>query len=191
MINIYKYIDKSLKKFFSMLILLIITVGAISSLISDSKIAPDVLSSVDQNPIASTSEYKWYEIEKVVDGDTVKLVGLGTVRLIGVDTPETVHPTKQVECYGKEATAKMKEFVTKTKVRMEYDDTQDITDKYGRYLVYLYTQDNTFINLELIKQGYAHEYTYSTKYKYQTDFKQAQNYAKDNMLGLWGNICVK
>lgn len=127
-----------------------------------------------------------YSVTDVVDGDTIKVSEIGTIRLIGVDTPETVDPRKEVQCFGIEASNKTKEFLTNKNVKLEYDLTQGMTDKYGRTLAYVYREDGLFINLELIKQGYAHEYTYSVPYKYQTEFKQAQANAKALSLGLWG-----
>lgn len=199
--NFFK-IDKSLRKFFLMSISLLLLAVFISFYEGVDKVKPEVLSSIQSTEIVNDidnfeknianlniEDQQWYEVEKVIDGDTIKLKGLGTVRLIGVDTPETVHPKKQVECFGIEASNKMKEVVNGKKVRVELDKSQGEKDKYGRYLVYLYTSDNKFVNLDLIREGYAYEYTYSGKYKYQTEFKLAQTYAKDNFLGLWGSRC--
>lgn len=192
-------IDKTLRKFLLMSISLLLLSGFISFYESINDVEPEVLSSIDDSEIVNNGENvsvnweennrEWYEVEKVVDGDTVRLKEIGTVRLIGVDTPETVHPTKKVECFGIEASNKMKEIVDGNKVRIELDKTQGEKDRYGRYLVYLFTFDNTFVNLDLIREGYAYEYTYSSNYKYQTEFKAAQTYAKENLLGLWGSKC--
>lgn len=194
--------DKTLRKFLLMSISLLLVSGFISFYESVNNVKPEVLSSIQGTEIVNDidnidenivnleiEDEQWYAVEKVVDGDTVRLKELGTVRLIGVDTPETVHPNKEVECFGIEASNKMKEMVSGNKVRIELDKTQGEKDKYGRYLVYLYTFDNTFVNLDLIREGYAYEYTYSNKYKYQTEFKAAQTYAKENLLGLWGSVC--
>jgi micrococcal nuclease len=134
------------------------------------------------------SQYTYYSITDVVDGDTVKININGiieTLRLIGLDTPETVDPRKEVQCFGKEASNKGKELLTGKKVRIEKDSTQGDKDKYGRTLAYIYTESGIFYNKYMIEQGYAHEYTYNSAYKYQAEFKQAQKTAEANKVGLW------
>ncbi len=143
-------------------------------------------------PVTSTTnptpQYAYYSVTSVVDGDTVKVSVNGTVetlRLIGMDTPETVDPRKPVQCFGKEASNKAKELLVGTKVRLEKDPTQGELDKYGRTLAYVYREDGLFYNKYMIEQGYAHEYTYNTPYKYQVEFKAAQKSAQENQRGLW------
>lgn len=134
------------------------------------------------------SQYTYYSVTDVVDGDTLKVNINGTVetlRLIGLDTPETVDPRKEVQCFGKEASNKAKELLTGKKIRLEKDATQGDKDKYGRTLAYIYTEGGIFYNKYMIEQGYAHEYTYNTPYKYQAEFKQAQKIAEANKVGLW------
>lgn len=136
-----------------------------------------------------------YRVMKVVDGDTIQVSETGkaddveTVRFIGINTPETVDPRKEVECFGHEASNKTKELLTNTNVFLESDDTQDDRDKYGRLLRYVILENNTNVNQFLIQEGYAYEYTYKFAYKYQSDFKAAQTYAKENGKGLWGEGC--
>lgn len=143
-------------------------------------------------PVISTTnpapQYAYYSVTSVVDGDTIKVNINGTVetlRLIGMDTPETVDPRKLVQCFGKEASNKAKELLVGTKVRLEKDSTQGELDKYGRTLAYVYREDGLFYNKYMIEQGYAHEYTYNTPYKYQVEFKAAQKSAQENQRGLW------
>lgn len=143
-------------------------------------------------PVTSTTkptpQYTFYSVTSVVDGDTIKVNINGTVetlRLIGMDTPETVDPRKPVQCFGKEASGKAKELLVGTKVRLEKDSTQGELDKYGRTLAYIYREDGLFYNKYMIEQGYAHEYTYNTPYKYQAEFKAAQKSAQENLRGLW------
>lgn len=128
-----------------------------------------------------------YFVTSVVDGDTIKVSEIGTIRLIGVDTPETVDPRKEIQCFGIEASNKTKELLNGYRVRLEIDSSQGTQDKYGRTLAYVFREDGLFINLELIKQGYAYEYTYSIPYKYQKDFKNAQQNAKSLNIGLWSS----
>lgn len=139
-------------------------------------------------PANATPQFQYYAVTSVVDGDTVKVNINGTVetlRLIGMDTPETVDPRKPVQCFGKEASNKAKELLIGTKVRLEKDPTQGELDKYGRTLAYIYREDGLFYNKYMIEQGYAHEYTYNTPYKYQAEFKAAQKSAQENLRGLW------
>ncbi len=153
---------------------------------------------IDQTPIedtqvsgvtSTTDEGKEYLVTKVVDGDTIKIEGIGTIRLIGIDTPETVDPRKEVQCYGVEASNKAKELLENKYVKLEYDQSQGETDKYGRILAYVYMEDGKMFNELMIEEGFAHEYTYNTPYKYQKEFKELEQYAKDQELGLWGPIC--
>ena len=119
---------------------------------------------------------------RVVDGDTVVVEGIGKIRLIGVDTPETVHPRKPVEYYGKEASAFTKRMVEGKKVRLEYDWQRK--DRYGRVLAYVYLEDGTFLNAEIIKQGYGHAYT-KYPFKYLEQFRKYEKEARENKRGLW------
>lgn len=141
----------------------------------------------------STTSSQFYSIVSVVDGDTIKINVDGnteTFRLIGMDTPETVDPRKDVQCFGVEASNKAKELLSGKKVRIETDTTQGTYDKYNRLLGYVYLESGLFYNKYMIEQGYAHEYTYNTPYKYQTEFKNAQKEAQANKAGLWSpNTC--
>jgi len=136
------------------------------------------------------SQYTYYSVTSVVDGDTIKISMSGkevTLRLIGMDTPETVDPRKPVQCFGKEASNKAKELLSGKKVRIEMDSSQGELDKYGRTLAYVFRDDGIFYNKYMIEQGYAHEYTYNTPYKYQAEFKLAQKSAQSSQLGLWSS----
>ncbi len=144
-------------------------------------------------PTYQVHEEKYYSVVKVIDGDTVNINKDGeivTLRLIGLDTPETVHPSKPVECFGKEASDFAKEMLTGKQVRIEMDSSQGTYGKYGRTLAYVYLKDGTHFNKYMIKEGYGYEYTYDLPYKYQAEFKQAQKEAQANKRGLWApNVC--
>ncbi len=144
----------------------------------------------------------YYKVTRVIDGDTLEIdfdigdtkgslasdtsiTGIHKIRLIGINTPETVDPRRPVQCYGQEASAHMKSLIEGDYVQLEYDNTQDQYDKYGRVLAYIYTQDGQMINKKMIADGYAYEYTYNTPYKYRTDFKAAQTIAQREGRGLW------
>lgn len=129
----------------------------------------------------------FYLCTRVVDGDTIIVKMNGTeerVRLIGVDTPETVHPVKPVEYFGKAASAFTKQMAEGKKVRLEYDWQKK--DKYGRLLAYVYLEDGIFLNAEIIKQGYGFAYT-RFPFKYLDDFRKYEREARENIRGLWGN----
>ena len=122
-------------------------------------------------------------VERVVDGDTIIVEGVGRVRLIGVDTPETVHPNRPVEFFGKEASAFAKRLLEGKRVRLEYD--QERHDRYGRTLAYVYLDDGTFVNAEIIRRGYGHAYT-RFPFRHIEAFREFEREARDNRRGLWG-----
>lgn len=129
-------------------------------------------------------------VVRVIDGDTIVAALDGknrTVRLLGIDTPEVVDPRKPVQCFGREASNRAKELLNGRQVKLESDQTQGDMDKYKRLLRYVYLQDGTLINELLIKEGYAHEYTYKIPYVRQKAFKDAQRYARENKKGLWAD----
>lgn len=131
-----------------------------------------------------------YLVTRIVDGDTIKVLMDGTIktiRLIGVDTPETVDPRKPVECFGVEASKKMSELLLNQKVVLEDDPSQGDKDKYRRLLRYVFLTDGTLVNEILIQKGFAYEYTYDLPYKYQSEFKTAQQSAQQNKRGLWSD----
>ncbi|OGZ80578.1 MAG: hypothetical protein A2360_02830, partial [Candidatus Staskawiczbacteria bacterium RIFOXYB1_FULL_32_11] len=142
----------------------------------------------ESKDLLANSDKKLYSVVKVIDGDTISVNIDGrveTLRLIGINTPETVDPRKPVECFGKEASDKAKELLTGKKVYLEADNTQGERDKYSRLLRYVWLEDGTFFNKKMISDGYAYEYTYDTIYKYQTEFKQAEIEARTTKKGLW------
>ncbi len=127
-------------------------------------------------------EEKTYLVTKVIDGDTITIEGGEVIRYIGIDTPETVHPSKPVECFGKEASSKNKELVDGKRVKLGKDVSE--TDRYGRLLRYVWVGD-IFVNDYLVRQGYAYAYTYPPDVKYSEQFVQAQQEARENNRGLW------
>lgn len=146
-----------------------------------------VLADASEEPAALSETF--YPVERVIDGDTIVVTIDGvneTVRMIGVDTPETVHPSKPVECFGREASARAKEWLEGREVKLVIDDSQGKHDKYRRLLAYVYRDDGLFVNKELIAQGYAYEYKYNAPYTHEQEFKQAEEAARLNGLGLWG-----
>lgn len=125
----------------------------------------------------------------VIDGDTVEIaVGGRTehVRLIGIDTPETVHPTKPVECFGPESSARLAELLP---VGTEVDLARDVEerDRYGRLLAYLLRHhDALFVNLTLVAEGYAAVLPLPPNTVFADDFAAAEAAARSAGLGRWG-----
>ena len=158
----------------------------IEDVAEESDVEDDIVKNQQPPPKAETTEY--YQVVKVVDGDTVDLNIDGKterIRLIGIDTPETVDPRKPVECFGTEASNKAKELLSGKRVALEKDQSQGDRDVYGRLLGYIVFENGGNFNKLMIEQGYAHEYTYNTPYKYQAEFKASQKLAQANQSGLW------
>lgn len=128
-------------------------------------------------------------VVSVADGDTVEVRINGhkeKVRLIGVDTPETVHPTKPVGCYGPEASTFTKHLLPPgTKVRLVRD--AEARDYYNRLLAYVYrSSDDYFVNLELVRLGYGVPLNIEPNSAHRQEFVDAAFTAQQAQLGLWG-----
>ena len=139
--------------------------------------------------IISIDPEKFYPVAYVKDGDTF-IVKIGrheaAVRMLGIDTPETVDPRKPVQCYGKEASDETKSLLTGQSVRLMLNPNREEKDKYGRYLAYVYREDKMFVNKFLLENGYAHEYTFGSPYMFQKEFREVESQAKVVGKGLWG-----
>lgn len=156
---------------------------------------------ITQTPTLSPSQMQSHNVNltnnqeakviRVVDGDTLTVTVDGkteTVRVIGIDTPETLDPRKPVQCFGKEASDKAKSLLTNQIVQLESDPTQDERDKYQRLLRFVWLNNNTTdFGKQMIIDGYAHEYTYNTPYKYQAEYKKANTEAMNAKRGLWAD----
>jgi micrococcal nuclease len=135
-------------------------------------------------------------VTRVTDGDTVQVTVAGekrTVRLLGVDTPETVHPKKPVQFYGKEASNFTKNNLANKTVWLEYDVAP--LDRYNRHLAYVWlTKPGSgessirrgMFNAQLLLQGYGKVMTIQPNSKYADLFKKFQEEARTKKRGLWG-----
>jgi micrococcal nuclease len=156
--------------------------------------------SVTRSPSVPLPQGADATVTRVVDGDTimVRLDGRDTtVRLIGVDTPETKDPRKPVQCFGREASARTKALLPEgTAVRIAYDVERN--DRYGRTLGYVYRRDTnrdgnrdrdatgSFVNAALVRDGFASVYTYPPNVAHADEFVALQREARDAGRGLWG-----
>lgn len=127
---------------------------------------------------------------RVVDGDTAwfefELAGVLTansVRFLHVDTPETVHPNQPVQFYGPEASAFTTEALLDQEVFLEFD--KRMTDRFGRFLAFVWLPDGTLFNLRLVELGYAEALVIRPNRKYEELFWQAHREAHDRKAGLW------
>lgn len=130
------------------------------------------------------------EFSDCVDGDTAKFIYKNeeiTARFLAIDTPETKHPTKGVEPYGKEASeytcSKLKEA---EEIKLEYDNDSDEKDKYDRHLVWVFV-DGELLQKKLISKGFASVAYLYGDYKYTEELESAEQDAEDNKLGIWSN----
>lgn len=171
--------------FLNGIVLFIIGLGGLFAFIP-SIMAPSIA------PVSATTTQSvaYYPVARVVDGDTIVVDMRGVrekVRLIGINTPETVDPRRPVECFGKQASDAARHLLAGQKVRLETDPSQSKRDKYGRLLAYIFLPDGINMNQRMIAEGYAYEYTYDVPYKYQKEFKQAQRDAEMQHKGLWAD----
>jgi micrococcal nuclease len=138
-----------------------------------------------QVPPAEFLEEGTYRVERVIDGDTLVLVNHARVRLIGADTPETVHPNHPVEPWGPEATRFTERFVAKGEVQLEFDGPRK--DKYKRFLAHVWVDDQ-MLSEELIRAGLA---TAETRYRYSSAVKarllRAEAKARAAGRGIWSD----
>jgi endonuclease YncB( thermonuclease family) len=137
-------------------------------------------------PLIKINSKHTVKVIRVVDGDTIEVRfsngAIAKVRLIGVNTPETVAPNRPVERYGKEASNYTKKRLTNKTVTLEFD--VGIKDKYGRLLAYVWIGKELY-NETLVKEGYARVMTIQPNVKYQERFIKAERAARQAKKGLW------
>jgi micrococcal nuclease len=125
-------------------------------------------------------------VVRVIDGDTIVVTGGTRIRLIGIDTPETVDPSSPLECFGPEASRYATEMLPiGARIRLVYDVER--LDHFGRTLAYVYKlDDGVFVNLALARDGYAVQATFPPNVAHAEEFRAAVGEARDADLGLWG-----
>jgi micrococcal nuclease len=148
-------------------------------------------------PFGKSYNYTDILVKKVIDGDTLQLESGERVRLIGIDTPEMHESNKlyrdsqrtkeditTIQKLGKRAYEVTKKLVEGKRVSLEFDVEK--YDKYKRLLAYVYLKDGTFVNAEIVKQGYASLMTIPPNVKYADLFLKLYREARENRRGLWG-----
>ncbi len=138
-------------------------------------------------PVASQGDSTTVQVVRVIDGDTIQVCCIAgqreKVRYIGINTPETKHPSKGVEYFGKEASEANRELVDGKSVSLEFDVQQ--RDRYKRLLAYVYLKDGTFVNAWLVERGYAQVMTVPPNVKYQKLFLKLERQVREARRGLW------
>jgi len=142
----------------------------------------------EEKAASATAGLTAVTLYRVVDGDTVHVMDSDNntlkLRLLLIDTPETVHPNKPVEAFGPEASARMTELLSSAEeLHIEYDQG-DQTDHYGRHLVYLYA-DGVSVHEIMLEEGLARDGYIYEQQRYLNDFRTSEQYAKDKQLGIW------
>jgi endonuclease YncB( thermonuclease family) len=188
--------NKSLRKlFFATLMLVLATLACGGGGGKATPIPPPTLTSIPEEPSSPptpveptppASDLVEAQVTRVVDGDTIHVLIDGAeyrLRYIGIDTPETKHPTLGVEPFGPEASQANSELVEGKTVWLEKDVSE--TDRYGRLLRYVYV-DDLMVNEELLRRGLARVATFPPDVKYVDRFLEIQRAAQEGSLGMWG-----
>ena len=151
------------------------------------------LSNVNNKLANDSRETKKIKVDlvKCIDGDTAKFKmadgSIKTARFLAIDTPESVHPTKAVEAYGKEASEFTCNLLTKANsIKIEYDKASDKTDKYGRLLVWVYA-DNKLVQEMLLREGLAKVAYLYADYEYTSYLQEIEKDAKNKKLKIWSD----
>lgn len=150
--------------------------------ISKQEVKGSVITPSTAFPQTNNAKQQGIKVKRVIDGDTIELEAGQKVRLIGIDSPESVDPREAVQCFGKEAYSNLKTLLEEKIIKLEKDISE--TDKYGRLLRYVYL-DKIFINETLVRTGFAKASSYPPDIKFQGKFREAEAYARNNSLGLW------
>jgi micrococcal nuclease len=148
-----------------------------------------ILAAFFNPPDSGVTSGEFEYVQRVIDGDKLMLGTSERVRLIGVNPPETVHPKKAVEAFGKEASAFTKRMVEGKLVRLEFDPLSsrrnDGKDRYSPTLAYVFLQDSTHLDAEIIRQGYSFAVSSTPPLQYQNEFRRLEQEAREQRRGLW------
>lgn len=128
-------------------------------------------------------------VKWVGDGDTIVLADGERVRYLGINTPEIAHDGKPGEPYGEEARVFNKKLVWGNRVRLEFGEER--RDRHGRLLAYVFLEDGTFVNGELVRQGFAHLLNRQRRLSYWDRLLELQRQALREKRGIWSIGAVK
>ena len=173
-----------MKKISTILILGILVFGCSGEVTSAPEASLSPKGSITDN---NRSNLVQYEVIRVIDGDTVELKNGERLRYNDIDTPETSHPSKPIECYGPEASKKNKELVEGETILVELGNPEK--DRYGRLLGYVYI-DDLFVNAELVRGGYAEVNSYGNPGSKIAELINIERDSKLKSTGLWSS-CVR
>lgn len=137
--------------------------------------------------VLGINENQTFKVVRIIDGDTIEIEGGEKIRYIGINTPEIDDKDLVKLCFAQKAALKNKELVEGKQISLVKDISE--TDKYGRLLRYVYIGD-TFINDFLVRQGFAQISTYPPDVKFKQQFQEAEQEARQNKRGLWGEECL-
>lgn len=135
-------------------------------------------------------------VTHVRDGDTIEVLffdgAKAAVRLISIDTPETVHPNQPVECYGEEASTFTKQTLLNQLVYLEPDPQKTERDRYGRLLAHIWldAEQTRNFSLMLLEQGYARYDDFGEPGIYADEYRESAEYARESLIGLWATCSI-
>lgn len=166
-----------------LVIVFFVAMGTLAVQISDHM--PDLSTIIQSQTSISPSLMKDIPatVKRVIDGDTIELASGEKVRYIGIDTPEKNSPIVSKQCFAEESSAYNQSFVEGKNVKLTQDTSA--RDRYGRLLAYVYLEDGTFLNADLVKKGFAFASEYPPDTAKQALLDQAQESARSQGLGLW------
>lgn len=164
-------------------IILITATGALAILLAEN--APDLGGLMPPTVVSNPSLMKDVPatVKRVIDGDTIELASGEKVRYIGIDTPEKVSPSVSTQCYAEEASNYVRSLVEGKNVKLTQDTSA--RDRYGRLLAYVYLENGTLLNEDLVRKGYAFSSAYPPDTTQQRLLDQAQESARSQHVGLW------
>jgi len=135
--------------------------------------------------VVHSSAQTWYTVKWVNDGDTIVLLNGQRVRYIGINSPEIDHENQKAEPFGYEARSFNHQLIFSKRIRLEFD--QERHDQYGRLLAYVFLQNGSFVNAQLLKNGFAYYLYRMPNVKYKNILLKSQQDAMDCQIGLWRN----
>jgi micrococcal nuclease len=174
---------RAVRRALSLILVLLAVGGGVAACSADD--APASNHPASDPPRPTTAFGRATAVERIVDGDTIVVAGDETVRLIGIDTPETKDPRRPVQCFGAEATRRITELIPAGEAVVLVRDVSD-ADRYGRTLAYVYRErDRLFVNAAMVRDGYAAASTYPPDVEHADEFRTLERSARESGRGLW------